>query len=1514
MRGQITEIDRTSIERPETPPTLPLIIIPFSRDKDFVGRETILDEIDRRCSRPGSRTALVGLGGVGKSQLAIEHAYRTRSQNPEKWVFWIHASNAARFEQGYREIAHRVKIAGHLDPEVNIFQLVHDWLYESQRNWMLILDSIDDARFLAQPGNSANTSLPLWEYLPLCANGTILVTTRSREAALTLVEAVDIVAVDTMHTDEALTLFKNKLGLPADIEDNVELMSELEFLPLAIVQAARYIGSRLPHMSAKRYLEMLRGGDRKRSRLLSIDSQEFRRDAEASNSIFTTWQISFDYIRETRPSAADLLSLMCFFDAQGIPENVLRYHPKHSSRKKDRRFEEGDDISEASSSQTSESDGFEDDISSLLNFSFILIRPDGAMFVMQKLVQLAMRIRLKENGQLEKWNQRFIRNLSALFPTGEYENWTICGTLFPHARSAATQPPEEDSSLAEWATLLYHAAWYAWRRGNASDAESLALKSMKVRSKVFGKGHEDTLSSMVMLGLAYHLSSQLDKAEEVFVQVVKAREQKLKPEHPDMLSSLGHLASTYRYQGRWNEAQDLEVQVMEVSQKVLGAEHPSTLTSMDNLASTLWNQGRWNEADELFSQVLKVRVRTLGPDNPDTLKSMENLASTNRNQGRWDEAEELEVQVVEKKRRVLGAEAPDTLISIGNLALTFWNQGRWDKAEDLFMYVMETSKKVLRSDHACTLSSMANLAMARRYKGKLAEAEILETQILGIQQQILGKYHPSTLTSMVNLASTFWNQGRWNDAEKLLVEAAETSKREIGQEHPDTLSCIDNLATVYRDQGRWTEAALVGLQVMETSKRIRGEEHPDTLSCMANLATTRRYQGQWNEAEELERQVMQIRQRMLGAEHPSTLQCMTNLATTLWVQGRWKEAESLSGKAMSISLSVLGEDHPDTLSAISNLATLHWLQGQWADAQTQEMRAIRGRRMVLGAEHPDTLSSMNGLALIYKSQGLLNDAEDLTMQVVDVRTRVMGPEHPHTLSSVGNLATLYRLQKRWDEAEQLQQFVQTTTEARLGKEHPDSLSSMSNLASIYSCKGKWKEAEELDLDSIRLREIVLGENHPETLISKNNLARTYQGQQRWNEAEMLSSTVWETMRQVLGPDHPHTLGAMAGLAQTWRSQGNYKKSVPFLEWCVRLREQRLGPEHPTTKATANALARWQDQMSIDQRSSGVHVSHQPSGTTMSLTKQARASDEWFERLDHMTALLSMRQKAGGYDPVKIAILDTGINSKSPYRKRIKEYKDYIVTDEKEGIDNTGHGTNGVYLTFKVIPEAEVYVARVWDSQNATLTTPGLVAEAIEHAVETWMVDIITLAFGFDEDYEGISCAIRKAKAKSVLMFAAASNQGNIDGVAFPARMVGDVICMFSSDGRIKPSSFNPAKLDQSLNFAVLGEGVEGVSITKAEYTVRKEGTSISTFIAAGLAALVLDFSMQEDCRDHIDKRLLKSVSGMSAVFKEMATEDGGYRCIAPWKVLECNKLFSLFWSNEKKRIYIAETISRALHS
>jgi hypothetical protein len=247
-------------------------------------------------------------------------------------VFWVYASNASRFEQSYRDIADYVKISGRRNPKANVFKLVHDWLRGSKAPWLLILDNVDDAGFLLkpQPKDSSQNTRPLREYLPQSQSGSILLTTRSREAASKLVEQHDMVDVEPMDKGEATALLKKKLGGQDGSDDDkfAELADALDFMPLAIVQAAAYISQRVPRCSVRQYLQEFRKSDREKTSLLDNEAGHLRRDWEAKNSIILTWHISFNHMRETQPSAADLLSLMSFFDRQGIPEAIIHRRAK----------------------------------------------------------------------------------------------------------------------------------------------------------------------------------------------------------------------------------------------------------------------------------------------------------------------------------------------------------------------------------------------------------------------------------------------------------------------------------------------------------------------------------------------------------------------------------------------------------------------------------------------------------------------------------------------------------------------------------------------------------------------------------------------------------------------------------------------------------------------------------------------------------------------------------------------------------------------------------------------------------------------------------------------------------------------------------------------------------------------------------------------------------------------------------------------------------------------------------
>ncbi|KAL2067620.1 hypothetical protein VTL71DRAFT_15716 [Oculimacula yallundae] len=300
---------------------------------------------------------------------------------------------------------------------------------------------------------------------------------------------------------------------------------------------------------------------------------------------------------------------------------------------------------------------------------------------------------------------------------------------------------------------------------------------------------------------------------------------------------------------------------------------------------------------------------------------------------------------------------------------------------------------------------------------------------------------------------------------------------------------------------------------------------------------------------------------------------------------------------------------------------------------------------------------------------------------------------------------------------------------------------------------------------------------------------------------------------------------------------------------------------------------------------------------------AYAAESWFQFLESETQkVLSPLRRTRG-KRVKIAILDTGIDVAHPDfkedqaasgNKRIKAPEDFL-NPEGKAHDTCGHGTHCVGLLRKVAPYADVYVARVAKDFDDNLN-PDVVAKAIIRACSdgkdkdgkrNWNVDIITMSFGFYNIAPVVRNAIRQALARPVLIFAAASNNGTRRDVAFPASMTG-VFCINSANGDGGPSKFNP-ELKPDQVFSIIGENVKSSWTTDENATPHKSmtGTSVATPIAAAVAALVLEYVIQNDPESFLVDQLdeFKEYDGMSKIFSLMSRTRDGYKNIVPWELL-----------------------------
>ena len=854
-------------------PPKPCSTVPFRRDRDFVDRGELLSQIDQQCSRQAGRAALVGLGGVGKSQLAIEYAHRTRERSPGTWVFWVHASNAARFEQGFRNIADVAKVPGREEPQADMLRLVHDWLRGSEEKWLMILDNVDNADFLINAQNVQPSPLPLRDYLPQSQNGSILLTTRSRKSALRLAEESDIVPIDPMGASVAFELLDKKLesiGQKHD-KDLKELAGVLEFMPLAIVQATSYILRLSPRYSVRRYIEEFQKNDRKRSNLLNHEGGELRRDSQAKNSIIITWQISFEHIHETRQSASDLLSLMSFCDPQGIPAELIRYRLEDAG---DELYEERNDnvlsSDKDSDSDLSDDDQFEMDVQTLRDFSFISTTSNPSIFQMHRLVQLATRKWLDANEQLEKWKEQYIKILYQRMPDEESKTWRgACRALFPHVKSVAKQRPKRDDVLSTWASLLHYTAQYALLSGKLAEAVELSELAARETKRIYGSEHEATLSRLRLVGQAYTESGRLDEVEEIQLQLVEISKRILGEEHPDTLKQLRDLASTYEMGEDIKKAEDFTIKILEIHKKVLGAYDPSTLTVTSDLASIYGKQEQWTEAQDIEVQVIEMRKKVLGEDHPDTLASISDLALTLSQLEQYEKAEQMLIPVIGLQKELHGEYHPRTMTSTGILAEVYARQGHLEKAAEMYEQIVDNSRRAVGNRNHYTLTKIHKLGNIYRRQERWEKAAESFSLVADMRQKRHGKRHAFTLSAKSNLVLVYRDQKRYEEAEQLVTRIIAIQKKDIGGEHPDTVSNRLLLADIYRGQERWAEAEELGYGATEKQKEV--------IDAKLKLTTMYKDQGQWQEAIDQAGECYELLQEVYGPEYRSMKSLRQNL-------------------------------------------------------------------------------------------------------------------------------------------------------------------------------------------------------------------------------------------------------------------------------------------------------------------------------------------------------------------------------------------------------------------------------------------------------------------------------------------------------------------------------------------------------------------------------------------------------------------------------------------------------------
>lgn len=449
--------------------------VPLPRNPFFTGRDEILHALHMRftmeqSSMPALPLALSGLGGIGKTQIAIEYAYRY--SQAYQAIFWLAAETSESLMTSLLHIADQLQLPERQNAkQAQVQMAVQRWL-ANHSGWLLIVDNVEDLDVLHR-------------LLPPRRSGTLLLTTRL-QAPGPLAESLEVPA---MSNKEGMTFLLRRtrqlrISSPLGHESMSEtgpgslaveaeasrLVSLLEGLPLALDQAGAYIeetGCSITH-----YLERYTG---QRKYLLA------RRGLSGGthpDSVTATLELALQQIAQTQPGATELLQACAFLHPDSIPEELFSKGATYL----------GPVLSETVADPVQ----FDLILAALRSASLIMRSPGTRTLSVHRLVQAVLQDQM-DSQEYQRWSERIICMVNAVFPSGEAATWVECERYLAQVMACGSLVPFLEQHLLEASNVFFRAGFYLVGRGRLPEAEALLEQSTALAERHYGTDHPELL-------------------------------------------------------------------------------------------------------------------------------------------------------------------------------------------------------------------------------------------------------------------------------------------------------------------------------------------------------------------------------------------------------------------------------------------------------------------------------------------------------------------------------------------------------------------------------------------------------------------------------------------------------------------------------------------------------------------------------------------------------------------------------------------------------------------------------------------------------------------------------------------------------------------------------------------------------------------------------------------------------------------------------------------------------------
>ena len=654
---------------------LPNHNLPSRGSRKFIGRERELQRIHDALNEDNQSTviALSGMGGVGKTELALQYA-RRELDDETYWggICWLNALNNDPGIQIINFASQYLKLV--LPDQGTLTERVrYCWQHWPAGDVLIIFDDVRDYEDIKP-------------YLPPKQDKRfkVLITTRFNY----LSKAIHTINLDLLTAAEGLQLLEIYLGserINAELKQAKNLCQELGYLPLALALVADLLLQQ-EGCTIKKIRHELTAKVLEDESLTPVDSN-ITTERGVKASLDLCWQ----KLNDEAQKLALYLSLFALAPfSLSLIEDLL------------------------SDENTNEVEKWL--TNSLVRFSLVQVL-DENQYQLHTLVHRYLRDKLDQSEIADTAKRRYcavMADISIDIPQNSTLEILLNYTpLISHIEQAAKEYQHQiadDDILGLYSGL----SRYYEGQGLYALAEPWWIDCLKLIQIRLGQNHLDVATSLNNLAVLYNFQGRYAEAEPLYLEALTLREQLVGENHPLVATSLNNLAELYRSQGRYAEAEPLYLQALELDKRLLGDNHLDVATSLNNLARLYHSQGRYEEAQPLYLQALELYKRLLGDNHPYVATSLNNLARLYDSQAKYQEAEPLFLQALAITEQALGENHPDVATSLSSLAKSYYSQGRYEEAEPLYLQALAIAEQALGENHPTTVKIRENLQMMRQ--------------------------------------------------------------------------------------------------------------------------------------------------------------------------------------------------------------------------------------------------------------------------------------------------------------------------------------------------------------------------------------------------------------------------------------------------------------------------------------------------------------------------------------------------------------------------------------------------------------------------------------------------------------------------------------------------------------------------------------------------------------------------------------------------------------------------------